>query len=637
VIEDAGRTPLGARSWIGDGYHGATVGPDGTIDWLATGGLNAPADFYALLDPAGGAIRIGPAGARRARNPQRLLTAGDDAAERAGSTYRPGTVISELDLRGPSGLLRVTDLWPWPGPNERPVGRVVRVVTALAGPIDVEVEIRPGRGLSPARQVSTFADGLVWDGLMVRTGFPLDAVAGNAAGGATAGGITTRGEAAPTWRGVRRLEPGDSFVVTIDRLDDEHHGPLSLDAARAQVAVSAEAWRSWVAPLRVGGPYRDVVERAALTLRTLSGAGAPLAAGTMSLPRRSGSERTEDERVVRWRDAAGAAATLARVGLAEDAEAAEAWLRRAVTDAELPWPASSLADGAPVPEEGSLEGLSGWRGSQPVRIGGPDARRDLDVYGDVAAAVSASTSGDIDTADADPWRAAAPGPLSAARSQLSEAADWVGDHWHEPDHGVWSLGGPPLLLVASRVQAWYALQHTASLIRAGNPLDLTAAGWQLSAGEIVKWLETDALAADGGLRLSPSPHDYADAALLRVAWRSPWPPDHAIVVRTVDRTLERLSNGPLLLRHSPEIDDGRAGPDSPDLLASLWAVRALAALGRWEEAHERMEWVCALPGPSGIFSTAADPLSGELLGNLPATGVHLAVIDAALALERGPR
>jgi alpha,alpha-trehalase len=629
VIDGASRAPLAARSWIGDGYHGATVGSDGTIDWLATAGLGTPADFYALLDPAGGAIRVAPAGARQPRRGAAAAQPGQ-GNDRTGATYRPGTAISELELPGPTGRIRVTDLWPWPGPNERPIGRVVRLVTALAGPIDVEVEIRPGRGLSPARKVSTFAAGLVWDGLMVRTGFPLEAVSTGAASGSAV---------VPTWRGVRRLAAGEGFVVTIDRLDDEHHLPLSLDAAQAEAATTAAAWRSWAAPLRVGGPYRDVVERAALTLRTLSGTGAPLAAGTMSLPRRAGSERTEDERVIRWRDAAAAASTLARIGLAEDAEAAEAWLRGAVTDTDLPWPQACLADGAPVPDEGELEELAGWRGSQPVRVGGPNGRRDLDLYGDVVAAVSASTSGDAYAPDADPWQVSAtrPGPLSAAKAQLAEAADWVSDHWRQPDHGIWSLGGPPHLLVASRVQAWYALERTARLTRAGNPLDLDAAGWQLTAREIVKWLETDALAADGGLRLGPSPHDYADAALLRVAWRAPWPADHAIVVRTVDRTLERLSNGPLMLCHSPEIDDGRAGPDSPDLLASLWAVRALAALGRWEEAHDRMERICALPGPSGIFSTAADPLSGELLGNLPASGVHLAVIDAAEALELGPR
>jgi len=346
---------------------------------------------------------------------------------------------------------------------------------------------------------------------------------------------------------------------------------------------------------------------------------------------------------VRWRDAATAASTFASVGLAEDAERAETWLRQAVTDHDLPWPAALRADGEPTPEEDEEIGLAGWRHGQPVLVGGSvGLRRDIDLYGDVAAAVSASTSGDelpdFGT-ERDPWRVrpSRPGPLTAVPSALADAADWVTYHWTEPDAGVWSLAGPPRRLVASRIQAWYALERTARLARARNPLDLAAAGWSEAAREILAWVEREGMAADGGLRLDDRPDDHADAALLRVAWRSPWPSNHPVVSRTVERVLERFGDGPLVYRHSPEIDDGHAGPDNPDLLASLWAVRALAALGRWEEAHERMERILAFPGPSGIFATAADPISGELYGNLPAAGVHLAVIDAAVALERGPR
>lgn len=634
MIGDADRAGLATRGWVGDGLRGAAVGPDGTVEWFSSAGLDADADLFSLLDPAGGAIRVGPAGNRPSRRP--TTDDGPDAGPAAGARYRSGTMITDLDLPGATGRIRITDLLPWPGPNVRPPGRLIRLVTALAGPLEVEVEVRPGWRFRADRTVSAFGEGLAWDGLIVRTGFALEPTAG----GWGAGGWGAGAREAPTWRGVRRLEPGEAFVVSVDRLDAEGRVPLSPDAARSAIEDTAAAWRSWVFPLRVGGPYREAAERAALVVRALSGTGAPLAAGTTSLPRRPGSERSEDERVVRWRDAAAAASTLAGAGFAEDAEAAEAWLRQAVTDADLPWPPALRADGEPTPEEDEELGLAGWRHGQPVTVGGSvGRRRDLDVYGDLAAAVSASTSGGELPDPADPWRArpSRPGPLSAVPAALAGGADWICDHWKEPDAGVWSLAGPPRRLVASRIQAWYALERTARLARARNPLDLAAAGWSESARGILAWVEREGLAADGGLRLDDRPDDHADAALLRVAWRSPWPADHVVVTRTVERILERLGHGALVYRHSPEIDDGHAGPDNPDLLASLWAVRALAALGRWEEAHERMERICALPGPSGIFAAAADPVSGELFGNLPAAGVHLAVIDAAVALERGPR
>ena len=190
------------------------------------------------------------------------------------------------------------------------------------------------------------------------------------------------------------------------------------------------------------------------------------------------------------------------------------------------------------------------------------------------------------------------------------------------------------------------------LARAANPLDLDAVGWQQAAARILKVLESDALAGGapqggggsrydegpgaGGLRRDLTDSDLPDAALLRVAWQGPWPAGHPVVTRTVERVVRQLSDGPWLRRYPPEIDDGAAGVPGGDLVASLWAVRALAAVGRWDEAHERMEVVCA-PGPVGLLAAGVDPLSGEQQGNYPSASAHLALIATALALTEGPR
>ncbi len=50
-----------------------------------------------------------------------------------------------------------------------------------------------------------------------------------------------------------------------------------------------------------------------------------------------------------------------------------------------------------------------------------------------------------------------------------------------------------------------------------------------------------------------------------------------------------------------------------------------------------MEAVVAFAGPLGLLAEAADPVSGELLGNLPRASAHLALVDAAVALAAGPR
>jgi hypothetical protein len=606
VLTDADRVPLAARALIADGTTGALVTADGTVDWYCPGRFEAPPALARLLDPAAGAVRVGPV--RAGTGVGRRLPAG-------GQSYREASLVLDTTLGAGGSRLRLTDFMPWAGPGQAPAGRIVRVATALAGPLEVEVEVVPGAGWGPARAVHGWSEGLVADRTVVHAGFPLVAA--------------PLDRDHPRWRGVRRLDTGESLVVTIDDGPLGRHPPLSVDGALRLADDTVTAWRSWLAPLVYDGPYGDAVRRAAVAVRGLTGtSGAPVAAATTSLPRRVGGERGTDDRVVRLADAAAAAQVLAAVGLPEDAEAAERWLRSAVDGAPLPWPVQLDGEGGPVPELEELP-LRGWRRSQPVVIGAPAQIVDHDIHGDVVAAISASRTG--------PWGSGDDGPLIGAWPSLRAAADWLTDHWQDPDAGRWTCTGRPARLVASAVQAWVALDGMTRRAQAANPLDLGVVAWHRAGRDILSWLETDGLGGDGGLRRDPAPGDRPDAALLRVAWRGPWPAWHPIVTRTVDRTIERLESGSLLYRLPADLDDGRPGPDNPDVLASLWAVRALAGLERWEEAHERMEAVLALAGGPGLLSEAADPTSGELLGNLPSTAAHLAVLDAAAALTTGPR
>lgn len=525
--------------------------------------------------------------------------------------YRAGTNVVETVMEAPSGRrVAVVDFAPWPE-----TGGLVRLVRALAGPVDVEVEVltgperRPGGG---RREVHPSAGGLLLDGLLI----------------AAPGRFETAALDRDTgrWRAQLRLDAGEEAVVTVGFED-----PIGIDTARRLLTDTETAWRSWLTPVAYAGPYRTAVERALLSVRMLTGPeGAPAGAGTTSLPRRAGSERSADDRWVRLRTVARAAEVLARAGLTEDSEATEHWLRSTVSGADLPWPAWFDADGQPVPEEEELP-YEGWRRSQPVVVG---RRRvlDLGVVGAVAAAVGASARG--------PWgRPGDPGPLSAAFGAIAAATDWAADRWREPDAGRWEIERPLRLYTASRAELWRALDRMARLARAANPLDLRAAAWQQEGGDLLSWLESEAVTPDGALRMAAGAEDEADAAVLDVVGDRPWPAADPVVEATVSRALTRLSSGPLLYRYSDRVADERAGPDLPDLEASFLAVRSLAALGRWDAAHERMEGITDVvdgAGP-GLLAQTADPVAGELFGNFPDTATALALVDAARILEGGPR
>jgi GH15 family glucan-1,4-alpha-glucosidase len=602
VITEPARVPIGRRAWIGDGRRGASLAPDGTLDWYASGGLTADPDLWCLLDDSGPAVRVGPR--RDSRGAAHHLPPSDLA-------YRPGTNVVATVSEGAGGRrLSVTDFVPWAG-----AGGVIRLIRALSGPVEVELEVMTGPDRRPkggSRPIAPTGSGLLLDGLPIHSPVPLEADPLD----------RDRGR----WRALFHLDSGEEAAVAIGV---EH--PVGPDAARRLLADTETAWRSWLSTVGYSGPYRAAVERALLSVRTLTGpGGAPAGAGTTSLPRRVGSERSTDDRWVRLREVAEAVPVLSAAGLPEDAEAAEAWLRRTLTDAHLPWPAWFDADGQPVPEF-EEQAFEGWRRSGPVGHGRALLEADHGQAGVVTAAIGASMRGPG-------GRSNDPGPLSAAFEALAGGADWAADHWREPDSGRWEIARPARVYVAGRVSAWSALERMAALARSMNPLSLQAAGWKEDGREIRSWLESDALARDGGLRIDDRSDD-ADAALLEVAWSGPWPPQHPVVQRTVARVLERLSSGPFLYRYSDRVTDDRVGPDLPDLEASLMAVRALASLERWDEAHERMEAIVGVVARagSGLLSETADPVSGQLYGNFPSTGASLALVAAAFALAAGPR
>ena len=620
MITDPSRVPLGRRAWIGDGRHGASVAPDGTIDWYCPAGLTAAPGLWRLLDDTGAAVRVGPR--RDGPSARRHLPA-------ARLRYRPGTNVVDNLIEGAAGRrVLVSDFMPWPGPGQEVPGRVVRLVRAVAGPVDIEVEVEAGPPRSPfGRRRVTVSGGRL--------------VAGSGAG-AVAVTCAAPFEPAPAgpdderWRAVIRLDAGAETVVTVGPAPAgaELPEPTGADEAHRLLADTEAAWRSWLGPLYYGGPYRGAVERALLAVRALTGpAGAPVAAGTTSLPRRLGSERSADHRWVRLRDVTAAVRVLATLGLAEDAEAAETWLRHTVADAHLPWPGWFDPDGQPVPEAEELA-LTGWRRSGPVWTGRPPDRPDAGLVGAVVAAVGVSMTGPG-------GRPGDPGPLSAAFGALAEAADDAADRWARPDTGRWEIDRPRRLYVAGRLELWTAMDRLARLARAANPLDLRAAGWQQESRDLFTWLDKHGSAADLGLRMDgdPAAGDEADAATLVVAGTGPWPATQPVVRATVDRVLGRLGAGALLYRYSDRVADELAGPDQPDLEASFMAVTALGRLGRWDEAHERMEALTGLlerSGP-GLPAATADPVSGEVGGDRPYSGAALALAEAAETLERGPR
>jgi len=608
---------LAMRAIVSDTASAALVAADGTLDWWCPQRFDASPVLTRLLDPAGACVRVGPWAPGR--------------PPIGSQSYRRETLILATRLAGPESLVEVEDFLPWG--DGAPLGRIVRRVQVLRGPVEVAVEVVPS---GDPRDVAAWSEGMAFAGVVVRCGREFRLTTVPPPGPA-------RARRRLLGSAVVRLDTGEGLVVTLDPAGARTE-PLSVDAAARLAERTATAWRRYLAGAELTGPAAAHGGPSLLVLKGLSGpGGAPVSAPVTSLPRLIGGERNTDGRAVAPVTAASWALVSSSIGLGEEAEAATRWIAAAL-DHEPPLPSALAPDAGAPPTEAHLSDLAGWRGSQPV-VAGTNAPDRITV--EASAAVVAAGAALTD-------RAAGAGIL-AHWDRLAVHADWIADHWDRPEASVWDLGGPRRDWVAPKLAARRALSLAASSARRRNPLDLDAAGWQVAARGIERWLTSKGVDGDGVLRLTagdPAAGATApgsgggsgtgptaggsDAALSRVAAWGPWPPDDVVVGNTLDRIIERNGDGPWIRPWPADLDDGREGMEPASVIATLWVVRALALARRWEQAQERMDAVLALAGPLGLLPESVDATTGAALGNRPSAPAHLALLEAALALARSP-
>ena len=69
-------------------------------------------------------------------------------------------------------------------------------------------------------------------------------------------------------------------------------------------------------------------------------------------------------------------------------------------------------------------------------------------------------------------------------------------------------------------------------------------------------------------------------------------------------------------------------------MCSFWLADAMAHVGELDRAESLFERMLALGSPLGLFAEEADPVTGSFLGNYPQAFTHLALVGAAVNIER---
>jgi GH15 family glucan-1,4-alpha-glucosidase len=418
------------------------------------------------------------------------------------------------------------------------------------------------------------------------------------------------------------LDEGETLGLALSR--EGSASPLDMVEIKQLLDQTLAFWQNWISRSRYRGRYREMVERSALALKLLvhQPTGALVAAPTTSLPESMGGSRNWDYRYTWVRDAAFTIYALMRLGFTDEAAAFMAWLEARCTEAP---PGTGLRvlygiDGAPAPEERTLDHLSGYRNSRPVRIGnGAAPQLQLDIHGELMDSVYLFNKyGE---------------PISYGLwVALCRQLEWLEKHWEEADHGLWEVRGPTRRFTYSSLMTWVAFDRATRIAQQrGLPAPLTS--WRDAADRAYLQVQQACWNPQRRAYVQYPDSDALDASALVMPLVKFAGPSDPRFLATLDRIEQELVTDSLVHRYRTDGSDGFTDPEGTFTLCSFWYVEALTRAGRLVQARHTFEKMLTYANHLGLYAEEIGP-SGEALGNFPQAFTHLALISAAVNLDR---
>jgi GH15 family glucan-1,4-alpha-glucosidase len=587
-----GYAPIENYAVIGDGRTTALVALDGAIDWLCLPNIDSPSVFGAVLDAdRGGAFTVQPV-----------------APFRSVRRYLPRTNVLETTFTTDTGSVRLVDAMTLPNDHLDPMRELVRSIEGVSGSVPMRWRCAPRFGYGRGKPRGEW-----------RYGVPV------ALWGAEAIAIANWRAGAPVWRdhGVEAefaLAAGQRALLALTSAFTEPLVFPGREDVERRLAHTIAFWQEWSNAHDYAGPWADAVVRSALALKLMifAPSGGSVAAPTTSLPEEIGGERNWDYRFCWIRDSNFMIDALLRLGCYDEARSLFWWFMQATALTVPELHVLYRLDGALGNPEREID-LAGYRGSPPVRVGNSAAgQTQLDIYGALFETAWLYSHGhhplDQDTG-----------------AVLGRIADRVCAIWRQPDSGIWEVRNGPFHFTHSKVMCWVALDRAARLAERGELPIERAAVWRREAEAIRTYVDQECWSDELGSYTRIAGSRDVDASLLMLSLVEYADPQGPRIRGTIDAVNRLLRHGDVVYRY--HADDGVPGGEGCFLNCSFWLVSAMARGGRLEEATALMHRLVARANDVGLFSEEIDPVSGAFLGNFPQALVHLAVIDAAIAIS----
>ncbi|HUN60657.1 MAG TPA: glycoside hydrolase family 15 protein [Candidatus Sulfotelmatobacter sp.] len=590
--------PIENYGVIGNMQSIALVGMDGSIDFLCYPDFDSPTVFAAVLDDKqGGRFQIEP-----------QLT-----NMRIRQLYLPDTNILLTRFLAEEGVAELMDYMPIEKDGEQP-NEIVRTVSVIRGNVNFQMRCQPRFNYATSIHRTEPSDGCI-------VFIPADSSCQPMALYST---VAVKQDSQDVLAEFT-LQAGATATFVFGAVRPQGQPPeMSLLGHRFRHTV--RFWKKWIAKSKYKGRWREMVQRSALMLKLLISRrhGSLIAAPTFSLPENIGGVRNWDYRFTWLRDATFTLYALIRLGFVEEVEAFINWLKGRLSDDAERGPLQVMygIDGRQKLDELTLDHLSGYENSRPVRIGNAAYQQlQLDIYGEMMDSVYlANKYGD---------------PISYEGWQdVQRILEWLGKNWRRPDEGIWEVRGGPREFLHSRVMCWVAFDRGLRLAQKRSlpgPLDL----WQHIRDDI----RNDVFTNFWNERLqsfvqTKGTEDLDASALLMPLMRfiSPVDPMWLSTLRAIET---RLVEDTLVRRYEVERThvDGLPGGEGSFTPCSFWYVECLARAGQLEKAQLLFEKLLGYANHLGLYSEELGS-NGRHLGNFPQAFTHLALISAATYLDR---
>ena len=379
-------------------------------------------------------------------------------------------------------------------------------------------------------------------------------------------------------------------------------------------------WLNWCNKTPSFKFYNSEILRSAITLKllTFEKTGAILAAVTSSIPETIGEVRNWDYRFCWIRDASMVIKIIAKLGHQRIVKNFIDFIVNLIPNKNEKLQIMYGIDGQKILHEKTLDHLSGYKNSKPVRVGNAAyLQKQNDIYGILMDAIhfQIETYKETNYKHEELW-------------SIVKSVVWVVEkNWEKPDKGIWEFRNEDQHFTFSKVLCWVAIDRAikiSNIIQRGEK----AKKWESLRLKIKNDIMKNAWSKEKKAFTQIYGANDLDASVLLMESYGFIDPNNQKYISTVEAIGKELLKNDLLFRYKNNDDFGE--PKSSFTVCTFWYINSLFKIGKVNEAKKLYNQLLSYSNHLGLFSEDLDFKSKELLGNFPQAYSHLALIETAL-------